>query len=283
MCLIERGLVLIQPRVEQGQGLAAIGTCYKEYVMKAERRIKPENRWAAYFDVDEMLVLHHHQCIADFVASFQPYNTSVIMVNWKIFMPPIPNSEFIRTNNPKFLTADHLQVIDYHRPSDTPLQLLPHDREIYYLGESVQARLIKCIVRVICANGQASPHYPSLNSQCPHLINGTANLAIDQDYHIERLYPWTDSKYFDSHDNAQLNHYTALSTADYLRKIKRGSGGDTPIGHRWHSDRMFEPISPDAVRKRKKDISFHNYYGELFKEIKTNCPRCLDTMWFELV
>ena len=41
----------------------------------------------AVFDIDEMLVLHQHQCINQFVSS---YSAPAIMVNWAFFLPEYP-------------------------------------------------------------------------------------------------------------------------------------------------------------------------------------------------
>lgn len=288
VCLVQAGLVQIQPWQGEGQFIPMMTDCLEKKVLgsrglDAESARKRNDLWMAVFDVDEFLLLHQHTC---FNVLMDDYPTApAIAFNWAFFLPAYKdknigkpeaaNADTLATfGNIESMPSDHFALINYPAVRhDDPFVVFPHDMTI---TRTYECSLVKSVTRPGCVGKIYNPHFMELSSSCPQ---GTS--PHDPQHHkisSSPFTPWTDNYY----PIAQLNHYWSTSLKDFLRKIHRGIGSDVaPEKGSFRSSDMFifrksdqQPNSPT------KDTAFHGRYGQFYKKLKMNCPDCfrLDLM-----
>ena len=153
LCLIAEQMVVIQPWLGEGLLIPGLNHCFHTSITnQAKKEEKDLTRtWAAVFDIDEMLVLHHHQCINEWVEDVAGKDNKApgVAVNWAFFTPEGPKlSDLGRTGNLKFLSSNdtnkHKLIKHIHNHSI----VLPHEiltRRMYEKNE------IKTISRIGCS------------------------------------------------------------------------------------------------------------------------------------
>lgn len=117
VCLMATKTVHIQPWYGEGALMHGLNHCYHKNIPV----VRPEkadllNVWAANFDIDEMLVLHKHQCLPHLLSTVQAPS---LALNWAFFVPEYPLNEFTTTGNLAFMPK---------RDYDLHGVVLPHDK-----------------------------------------------------------------------------------------------------------------------------------------------------------
>jgi hypothetical protein len=283
LCFLEHEMIEIQPWFGENALMKGLDHCYfsriednykyeltnevpKPYTLPAKPVL-----WGANFDIDEMLVLHQHQCIGNFV---EKYEAPSIALNWAFFTPEYPMTKFGRTANTAYLPQEHRDLVHYRKTNKHEGILLPHEMLLRRMHEN---KHIKTINRIECADHWENEHCPQYKATCPF-----GSKAVDpQGHFIKCTYftPWIDNNY----PIAQLNHYWTLSLADFLRKIHRGKGGSyakntdnfRSTGEFFRHGHIKEGFVNDTIMITK--------YGPFFDQLKDNCPKCFDLSYYHLV
>lgn len=298
LCLLGEKMIEIQPWYGENALMKGLDHCYFRRIPESyEREMKEANAgkdsttggapavaqafgpnklpakpilWGANFDIDEMLVLHKHQCIGNFVST---YEAPSIALNWAFFTPESPLSDYARTGNVAFMSKEHKALINYGTGLGTNAEpiLLPHEMLLRRMHENPH---IKTINRLECADHWENEHCPQYKATCPYGLK-----PVDPQGHFIKCGPWTpwvDNNY----PVAQLNHYWTLSLTDFLRKIHRGKGGSYAkntdqfrntgefFNHAWIKEGFVD------------DIAMIKYYAPFFQELKNVCPRCFDLSYY---
>jgi hypothetical protein len=122
LCLLSEQMVQIQPWFGENALMRGLNHCYKRTIPRM-RGIKPDehsavlnNVWGANFDIDEMVVLHKHQCLSHLLKTVE---APTLALNWAFFVPEYPLNDFTRTGNLAFMP---------HRSYDLHGVILPHDK-----------------------------------------------------------------------------------------------------------------------------------------------------------
>jgi hypothetical protein len=282
VCLVQAGLVEIQPWRGAGEYNDMMADCWKRKVLEprglnVESARNRDNLWMGIFDVDEMMVLHNHQCLNSMLDDYP--NAPAVAFDWAFFLPPYDDTS-ARTarakdadplsifGNIKSMPDDHFELINYPRPTaESPMVIFPHDMTIM---RRFECGLIKSITRPGCISKIYNPHFAELSPSCPQ---GTS--PHDPEHHVIKsgyATPWVDNHY----PIAQLNHYWTTSLRDFLRKIHRGIGSDVPPekGSFRSSDMFVERASTRHGNEPTRDTSFLERYGSFYKSLKMDCPDC---------
>mmetsp|Transcript_1340 Transcript_1340/g.2173 ORF Transcript_1340/g.2173 Transcript_1340/m.2173 type:complete len:389 (+) Transcript_1340:54-1220(+) len=275
LCLIAEGIVQIQPWFGEKALMKGLNHCFRHSIPEIRGKhfekdnMELMNIWGANFDVDEMLVLHKHTCMAELVKYYQ---APTLALNWAFFVPErSPSaglSDFGRTGNIKHMPADHNNY-DLHGV------LLPHDKLLRRMYENPH---IKSVNRVGCVELWHNEHCPNYRASCPFETR-----PKDPENHTLNCQPWTpwiDNNY----PTAQLNHYWTLSLADFLRKIHRGKGGSysKQDGSAYRHTGEFHGHATPARVPFVNDVSLIERHGAFFAELKQICPLCFDTALYHL-
>ena len=262
LCLLSTDFVDIQPWYGDLLLHKALDHCFQERIAISYKGKDLNNVWGAVFDIDEMLVLHNHSCANSFV---EAYKAPSIAVNWAFFTPEIPLTNFTRTGYLDFL-ENNVHDRDHKR-------YLPHELSLRRMTENPH---IKIISRMSCYDHFVDEHSLKYKANCPFGQN-----VIDPQGHYFKPGPWTPWT-ANHYPIAQLNHYWTLSLFDFLRKIHRGKGGSYSKygGSSRHTAEFFSHGTQKVGYVT--DLSFLNYYGAFFNNLKNICPSCFSTTLFNL-
>lgn len=120
-CMMAERMVEIQPWLGDSRLLKGLNACFKKRIpeLRGKNIEQPQNLlnvWGANFDIDEMLVLHDHECVGELL---QDVKAPTLAVNWAFFVPEYPLDNFGRTGNLAFMPP---------RDYDLHGVVLPHDR-----------------------------------------------------------------------------------------------------------------------------------------------------------
>lgn len=274
LCLSAADLITVVPWPGDGEFLNGLNHCHRARVLESRgltygKDMNANNLWMAIFDIDELLVLHQDQCVNSFVDKYP--SASQIGINWAMYVPIAPFSDYAIFGHPEHLPADHRAVIDYDRSTtgtkkneSIPLVILPQDMLLVRMKENFH---VKSMARPACVEKINSPHYMDLFASCPYTprittISGKtfANSPVSHaaDRHV-------------NYDIAQLNHYWSTSVGDFMRKVHRGRGIKQAGVYRNSADLPVRSKGP-----MMRDTVFHKLYGSYFNTFKVSCPECFD-------
>jgi hypothetical protein len=129
LCLLAEQLVEVQPWYGDRALMKGLDHCAKRKIpdsmgIRHEEGKMPPHVWAANFDIDEMLVLHTHTCMA---ALLEHVDSASVALNWAFFTPESPLSNFGRTGNLAFMPK---------RDYDLHGVVLPHDKLLRRMYEN---------------------------------------------------------------------------------------------------------------------------------------------------
>lgn len=122
LCMLAEEMVQIQPWFGERALMPGLNHCFKKSIptirgfSHEQNTDELSNIWGANFDIDEMLVLHKHQCMTHLLRSVQ---APTLALNWAFFVPDLPLSDFTRTGNLAFMPK---------RDYDLHGVALPHDK-----------------------------------------------------------------------------------------------------------------------------------------------------------
>jgi hypothetical protein len=222
LCLVAENYVDIQPWFGENVLHKALNHCFKRINENRNTTIQSKN-WAAVFDIDEMLVLHNHSCVNNFIDD-QKLAPS-IAINWAFFTPEYPVSKYGRTGNIRHMPSDVLSRLNHIDAKDQnnvnainnnaliinnnnnnnnnnskdnsnnidiaalteqqqkDIIVLPHDILIRRMFENEH---VKTITRVYCSKNFVNEHCPSFTNEC---VNMFGNKAVDpQGFYIIFFY-----------------------------------------------------------------------------------------------
>lgn len=85
LCMVAEQIVEIQPWFGEKVLMRALNNCYRHKIPQV-RNNKADDMlvWGTNFDIDEMLVLHKHQCINEIVHDIK---SPSLALNWAFFVP----------------------------------------------------------------------------------------------------------------------------------------------------------------------------------------------------
>jgi hypothetical protein len=134
LCLVAEEWVDIQPWFGEKVLHKGLDHCYhtlipdkRSFKKEKDKQLALNHIWGANFDIDEMLVLHKHQCFADILVDLKAPS---LAVNWAFFVPEAPLNDFSRSGNIKDLPQGH-------RLHETVNHIiLPHDILIRRMHEN---------------------------------------------------------------------------------------------------------------------------------------------------
>jgi hypothetical protein len=130
MCFIAEGFVEIHPWFGENALMRGLNQCYRRNIpLKRGKELAKDNKdlqtvWGANFDIDEMVVLHKHQCITHLLKTV---DAPSLMLNWAFFVPEVPLSDFARTGNLALMPP---------RSYDLHGVVLPHDKLLRRMYEN---------------------------------------------------------------------------------------------------------------------------------------------------
>lgn len=131
LCMVAEGMVEIQPWFGEKELMKGLNHCFRKGIPllhgvthDPKHKDKLMNVWGANFDIDEMLVLHKHQCMAHLL---QTVEAPTLALNWAFFVPELPLSDFARTGN-----LAHMPKHSY----DLHGVVLPHDKLLRRMYEN---------------------------------------------------------------------------------------------------------------------------------------------------
>lgn len=122
LCLLSEQMVQIQPWFGEGALMRGLNHCYRKSIPASrgftfEKNQKELNTvWGANFDIDEMVVLHKHQCLSHLLKTVE---APTLVLNWAFFVPEYPLSDFEKTGNLALMPP---------RNYDLHGVVLPHDK-----------------------------------------------------------------------------------------------------------------------------------------------------------
>jgi hypothetical protein len=122
LCMISEQMVQIQPWFGENALMRGLNHCFKRSIPVSrglnfdQNQKELTNVWGANFDIDEMLVLHKHQCLAHLLKTVE---APTLALNWAFFVPDIPLNDFTKTGNLAFMPK---------RNYDMHGVVLPHDK-----------------------------------------------------------------------------------------------------------------------------------------------------------
>ena len=122
MCMVAEEMVLVHPWFGEKELMHGLNHCFRKAMPglrglshdKDKERLKTV--WGANFDIDELLVLHQHQCMAHLLKTV---DAPSLALNWAFFVPEFPLSDFARSGNLAFMPK---------RDYDLHGVVLPHDK-----------------------------------------------------------------------------------------------------------------------------------------------------------
>lgn len=130
LCMVAEQMVEIQPWFGENALMKGLNNCFKRSIPSI-RKLSHEkdsdklmNVWGTNFDIDEMLVLHKHQCMAHLLKTVK---APTLALNWAFFVPELPLTDFTRTGN-----LAHMPQRDY----DLHGVVLPHDKLVRRMYEN---------------------------------------------------------------------------------------------------------------------------------------------------
>eukprot|EP01033_Poteriospumella_lacustris_P014988 gene14988-10723_t len=287
LCLSAAELITVVPWPGEHEFLNGLNHCHRARVLESRglQHGQPRHHlttashkslWMAIFDIDELLVLHHDQCIATFVDKYP--DAGQLAINWAMFVPTVPFTPYAIFGDPQYLSPEHRQFIDYDRSlpaasasgstnasSALPLVILPHDMLFMRMKENFH---IKCLARPSCVDKVESPHYMTLFADCPfpkktQTLSGITFPPAPTSAAAER--------HVSSYPIAQLNHYWTTSVEDFMRKVHRGRGVKQAGVYRNSGDLPVRSKGPMV-----KDTVLHRTYGAMYVDWKRTCPECFD-------
>lgn len=136
LCMIAEEMVEIQPWFGEKVLMKGLNHCFRKRIPDLhgiqmmtngnnnQDRNKLMNIWGANLDIDEMLVLHKHQCISQLVLNIK---APTLALNWAFFVPESPLTNFARTGNIAYMPQRNYNLHDV---------VLPHDRLIRRMFEN---------------------------------------------------------------------------------------------------------------------------------------------------
>jgi hypothetical protein len=129
LCLLAEQMVEIQPWYGERALMKGLDHCSRKNIPESrginEKEMHKLNHvWVANFDIDEMLVLHTHSCMA---ALLENVDASSLALNWAFFTPELPLDDFARTGNLAFMPK---------RDYDLHGVVLPHDKLLKRMYEN---------------------------------------------------------------------------------------------------------------------------------------------------
>lgn len=139
LCLIAEAMVEVQPWFGDKALMKGLNHCFRKRIpdlhgidmlsvsndRSLAERSKLMNIWGANFDIDEMLVLHKHQCISQLLPS--QLRAPSLALNWAFFVPEAPLSDYARTGHKAFLPARDYELHGV---------VLPHDKLLRRMFEN---------------------------------------------------------------------------------------------------------------------------------------------------
>lgn len=193
----------------------------------AIKRVKSD--WILFVDADEFLVLHHHDTVNAFLASFQSRSeVTSIGVNWRIFGDSNLESQDPRPVIERFT---HASLADF----SVNMHLKSFSR-VGSIGQLVHMH--------VCETTGQQVHPSGLPLTMPH---------------------WGLSERIEL-EVAQINHYYAKTFEEYQNKKRRGQGGagdDNPELKYWYNDDSFRSHNRNDV----EDLSALKQKEKIFNEI----------------
>lgn len=311
VCLVSEGLVGIHPWKGDRGFYTAIIDCQLNKIL-GERQMDlsmaiqaaqttQSDPWLALFDVDELLVLHKHSCLPEFLAEFP--TDPAVHIHWAKFIPNVRRDSVALFGDVRALPPEQLALVDYRPNKNNPnnntedLIMFPHD---YMFERTVEDMTLKSITRTSCIKGYGNPHVAYLSSTCSY-----SRHPVDPNHKSLNISSPVTSYQVRTYPVAQLNHYWSASYADFLRKMHRGKGMDQHKtgGNFRTTDELLQlyPGHEDISRLREQtskkhnryeksalkgtfvvDNSFQMRYGAFFKELKRLCHACFDPAYFHL-
>lgn len=139
LCLVAEAMVEVQPWFGDKALMKGLNHCFRKRIPDLHgidmlsvsndrspvERSKLMNIWGANFDIDEMLVLHKHQCISQLLPS--QLRAPSLALNWAFFVPEAPLSDYARTGHQAFLPARDYELHGV---------VLPHDKLLRRMFEN---------------------------------------------------------------------------------------------------------------------------------------------------
>eukprot|EP01041_Mallomonas_annulata_P001940 gene1940-3764_t len=236
-CLAESGLLHIKPWPGYGVQLEVQNDCFnviKDFRSRESSDKSLSTIWGANIDVDELVMLHKHTCIGEFLDSF-PTAPGVIL-NWAMY-PPL---NITRVNTPS---------------------LFPHEMLV---TRAIKSAHIKTIARLNCFDGWENPHYPKYKS-----CAGFGEKAVD--VKGRRITPGRKPPHkLPNFKIAQLNHYWTYSFNHFLRKMHRGESFHAKMVYR--SSYEYFDLQNKTKTNLIYDISFITKYGLSIRRSEALCP-----------
>lgn len=128
LCMLAEEMVQIQPWFGENALMKGLNHCFRKGIPTMRgveaHSDKLANVWGANFDIDEMLVLHKHQCLSHLLRTVQ---APALALNWAFFVPENPLSDFSRTGNLALMPP---------RNYDLHGVILPHDKLLRRMYEN---------------------------------------------------------------------------------------------------------------------------------------------------
>ena len=255
-CLIESGFVSLKPWLGAGVQNDIQNDCFRSILNNFETNFpgrSSNHLWAANFDVDEFLVLHHFSCVSSFLDFYS--DAPGVVINWAIF-PPLPhNYTYLRLDHPYESKSDEL--------------LAPYHILRYRAKESVH---YKTIARIICLSEWTNPHYPNYVANCSN------NDATGKRYRKKAVDMLNRSltpekrppNRLPNYKVAQLNHYWTYNIFHFMRKMRRG---DSFYANKYfRSSSEYFQVSNKYIRNLMYDESFLLKYGDALEGFERLCP-----------
>jgi hypothetical protein len=122
LCLLSEQMVQIQPWFGEGALMRGLNHCYRKIIPAArgynvdQHQKELSTVWGANFDIDEMVVLHKHQCLAHLLKTVE---APTLALNWAFFVPEYPLNDFAKSGNLAYMPK---------RSYDLHGVVLPHDK-----------------------------------------------------------------------------------------------------------------------------------------------------------
>ena len=247
-CLAESGFLIIKPWPGYGVQREIQNNCFeviKSNYYKSFPYRSPNLLWGINIDVDEMIVLHNHSCIGEFLDHFS--QAPGVVLNWALF-PPLPS------NYSKYSLTDK---------SSSHQLLFPYEMMLYKAKESVH---IKSIVRVQCFDTWDNPHFPNYK-----YCSGFNNKSVDVQNRPLTMGKKPPSR-IQNYQIAQLNHYWTYSFRHFLRKMHRGESFHEKMVYRSSQEYFDVHLKHPHIIY---DDHFPRKYGKAIREGELLCPHLI--------
>jgi hypothetical protein len=172
--------------------------------------------WIAFFDIDEFIVLHRDESVAQLMQDYREF--AGLAVNWKLF-----GSSGHETRHKGLVIERFDRCAERNAPPNRCVKTIANPN-----------RIRRCNVH-IC--------YPRVTTIVDENRNDVMKTLLRDGIH-ERI----------SHERVQLNHYIVRSREEWLRKKARGHGAKTPEQKYDYRDEFFqahdrnEQVDPAALR-----------------------------------